>query len=48
MIADFGFGVLVVTFMVTLYSVFAAVYGEYKKSPALVETAPSPLDDFHG
>ena len=39
MIADFGFGVLVVTFLVTLYSVFAAVYGESKKSPALVESA---------
>jgi cytochrome c-type biogenesis protein CcmF len=39
MIADFGFGVLVVTFLVTLYSVFAAVYGEYKKSAALVESA---------
>ncbi|MFT3892880.1 MAG: cytochrome c-type biogenesis CcmF C-terminal domain-containing protein [Anaerolineales bacterium] len=39
MIAQFGFGVLVVTFLVTLYSVFAAVYGEYKKSPAMVESA---------
>src|SRR5258706_3415123 len=39
MIADFGFGVLVVTFLVTLYSVFAAIYGEHKKSGALVESA---------
>ena len=39
MIADLGFGVLTVTFLVTLYSVFAAVYGEYKKSAALVESA---------
>ena len=39
MIAQFGFGVLVVSFVVTLYSVFAAVYGEYKKSPAMVESA---------
>jgi len=39
MIADFGFGVLVVTFLVTLYSVFAAIYGEYSKSAALVESA---------
>src|SRR5512145_3213892 len=39
MIAQFGFGVLVVTFLVTLYSVFAAVFGEYKKSPSLVESA---------
>jgi len=39
MIADFGFGVLVVTFLVTLYSVFAAIYGEHKKSGALIESA---------
>ena len=39
MIAQFGFGVLVVTFLVTLYSIFAAVFGEYQKNPALVESA---------
>ena len=39
MIADFGFGLLFVTFLVTLYSVFAAIYGELKKIPALVESA---------
>src|SRR5512134_3646736 len=39
MIADLGFGVLVVTFLVALYSVFAAIYGELKKVPALVESA---------
>ncbi len=39
MIADFGFGVLVVTFLVTLYSVFAAIYGEVKKLPSMVESA---------
>ena len=39
MIADFGFGVLVVTFLVALYSIFAAVYGDFKKIPALVESA---------
>ena len=39
MIADLGFGVLVVSFVVTLYSVFAAIYGEVKKSAALVESA---------
>jgi len=33
------FGVLVVTFLVTLYSVFAAIYGEHKKSGALIESA---------
>ena len=39
MIANFGFGILSVTFLVTLYSVFAAIYGENKKIPALVESA---------
>ena len=39
MIADFGYGVLVVSFLVALYSVIAAVYGELKKKPALVESA---------
>ncbi|HEY5728602.1 MAG TPA: heme lyase CcmF/NrfE family subunit [Anaerolineales bacterium] len=39
MIADFGFGVLVVSFLVALYSVVAAVYGELKKRPAMVESA---------
>src|SRR5574341_574188 len=38
MIADLGFGVLVVTFLVTLYSVFAAIYGEFNKIPAMVES----------
>lgn len=39
MIANFGFGVLIVTFLVTLYSVFAAIYGERTKNPAMVESA---------
>jgi cytochrome c-type biogenesis protein CcmF len=39
MIADFGFGVLFITFFVALYSVFAAFHGERKQIPALVESA---------
>ena len=39
MIADLGFGILVVTFLVTLYSVSAAIYGELNKIPAMVESA---------
>jgi cytochrome c-type biogenesis protein CcmF len=39
MIANFGFGVLVISFLVTLYSVFAAIYGERKKIPTMVESA---------
>lgn len=39
MIANFGSGVLFITFLVTLYSVFAAIYGERKQIPAMVESA---------
>src|SRR5512132_232100 len=39
MIANFGFGVLVVSFLVTLYSIFAAIYGERRKNPSMVESA---------
>ncbi|HEY3473705.1 MAG TPA: cytochrome c biogenesis protein CcsA, partial [Anaerolineales bacterium] len=39
MIANFGFGVLFITFLVTLYSVFAAIYGERRRIPAMVESA---------
>ncbi len=39
MIANFGYGVLVIAFIVTLYSVFAAIEGERRKLPALVESA---------
>lgn len=39
MIANFGFGVLLISFFVALYSVFAAIYGERKKIPAMVESA---------
>ena len=39
MIANIGFGVLTVSFLTTLYSVFAAIYGERTKNPASVESA---------
>ena len=39
MIANFGFGVLFITFLVTLYSVFAAIYGERRQIPEMVESA---------
>jgi cytochrome c-type biogenesis protein CcmF len=39
MIANFGSGVLFITFLVTVYSVFAAIYGERKQIPAMVESA---------
>ena len=39
MIADFGYGVLVVSFLTAIYSVFAAIYGELNKLPNMVESA---------
>lgn len=39
MIANFGFGVLVITFLVSLYGVGAAAYGALKSKPAWVESA---------
>ena len=39
MLADFGYGILVVSFLVALYSVGAAIIGVWKKSAALVESA---------
>jgi len=39
MLAEIGYGVLVVAFFVALYSVGAAIYGDRKKSAAFVESA---------
>jgi cytochrome c-type biogenesis protein CcmF len=39
MIANIGYGVLTITFLITLYSIFAAVYGDRTKNAALVESA---------
>lgn len=39
MFAEFGYGVLLVTFLVAIYSVIAASYGAIKKSASLVESA---------
>jgi cytochrome c-type biogenesis protein CcmF len=39
MIAEVGYGILVITFFIALYSVGAAIYGERTKSAALVESA---------
>src|SRR3990167_6926049 len=39
MLAEFGYGVLVVSFIVAIYSGVTAVYGAANKSPALVESA---------
>jgi cytochrome c-type biogenesis protein CcmF len=39
MIAEFGYGILVLSFLVALYSAGVAVYGALKNSPAAVESA---------
>src|SRR3990172_4420495 len=39
MFAEFGYGVLMVTFLVAFYSVIAAIYGAKNKSASLVESA---------
>src|SRR5512142_671453 len=39
MMAEIGYGIIVVAFLVALYSVGAAIYGERTKSSALVESA---------
>lgn len=39
MIIDIGYGALVITFLVALYGLFAAIYGEWKQSAAWVESA---------
>lgn len=39
MLADFGYGILVVAFFVSLYSVGAAAIGVWRKSAALIESA---------
>jgi len=39
MLAEFGYGVLVVSFIVAIYSGVTAIYGAQKKSAPLVESA---------
>jgi cytochrome c-type biogenesis protein CcmF len=39
MIVNFGFGALVITFLVAIYGVIAAIYGGLKKSQAWVNSA---------
>lgn len=39
MVAEFGFGITVASFLVALYSAFAGIYGSVKKSFSLLESA---------
>jgi len=43
MIANFGFGAMLITFFVALYGIFAAVYGVRKNSLAWVESARASM-----
>jgi len=43
MVADFGFGVLVLTFLASLYGVGAAIYGGLRNRAAWVESARSTM-----
>ncbi|MBI5351101.1 MAG: heme lyase CcmF/NrfE family subunit [Chloroflexi bacterium] len=39
MIPEFGFGIAILSFLVAIYSIVAAIYGATKKSPSMVESA---------
>lgn len=39
MLADFGYGVLVITFLVSIYAIFASVFGQVKKSQKWIESS---------
>ena len=39
MLANFGYGALIISFLISLYGVFAAVYGVRTNKPAWVESA---------
>ena len=43
MLAQFGFGVLVVTFLLALFSVGAAIFGYFSKSDRWVESSRRAL-----
>ena len=39
MFADFGYGVIVVTFLVSIYAIFVAIFGQVKKSQKWIESS---------
>ena len=43
MIADLGFGAIVITFLISIYGVFAAIYGVRKNAPAWVDSARNAM-----
>ena len=43
MVANFGYGALVITFLISLYGIFAAIYGVLKKAPNWVDSARNAM-----
>ena len=43
MIANLGFGTLIITFIVSIYGVFAAIYGVRRNKPAWVDSSRSAM-----
>ena len=43
MIADLGFGAILITFLISIYGVFAAIYGVRKNAPAWVDSARNAM-----
>ena len=43
MVANFGYGALVIAFLVSLYGAFAAVYGVRQKAPAWIDSARNAM-----
>jgi len=43
MVANLGYGALVITFLVSLYGIFAAIYGVRKNAPAWVDSARNAM-----
>jgi cytochrome c-type biogenesis protein CcmF len=43
MIADLGFGAIVITFLISIYGIFAAVYGARKNASAWVDSARNAM-----
>ena len=43
MIANLGFGALIITFLASLYGVGAALYGLHQKKPAWVDSARNAM-----
>jgi cytochrome c-type biogenesis protein CcmF len=43
MVANFGYGALAITFVISLYGIFAAIYGARKNAPSWVDSARNAM-----